>query len=54
MLATFIDLGADFATSTLQVAGYILGDLAPYITLVVGILLAVVAVAVLIRVLIHK
>lgn len=49
MLGTFIDLGTDFATSTLTISGYIISDLAPYIGLVVGVLLVAGILSLLIR-----
>jgi len=50
LLGTFITLPSDFASSTLMVAGGLVGDLSPLTITVVGVLLAVTVVAVLIRV----
>jgi hypothetical protein len=52
-MLTFITLPNDFASSTLGVAGGLISDLSPYLTLILGVLLTVTIVAVLIRVLLH-
>jgi len=48
MLFTYIDLGSQFTTSTLNLAGTLISDLAPYITLVIGVLIVGTIVATLI------
>jgi len=50
---TFITLPADFASSTLSVTGGLVTDFSPLLTVVFGVLLAVVATAFLIRILTH-
>jgi len=52
MISTFINLGNDFTSSTLSLAGLVIADLNPYTVLVVGTLLALIVVAVIIRALI--
>lgn len=49
MLGVLINFGDNFATSTLEVSGTIIGDLSPYLVLILGVILAVVIVSVLIR-----
>lgn len=53
-MLTLINFGSDFATSTLGIAGNLLSDLSPYITLVLGVLLAMIVLAFIIRALIHR
>lgn len=50
-MLTFIAFPADFASSTLGITGGIVTDFSPVLETVVGVLLAVVATAFLIRVL---
>lgn len=44
----------DFASSTLDVLGNVMGGFSPFLTLVVGALLAVAVVAIVIRIFIHR
>jgi len=53
MLGTFITLDSSFATTTLDITGSIVSDLSPILTLVIGVLLALLAVVFLIRALHH-
>jgi len=53
MGAFLITLGNDFASSTLDISGSLISDLTPYLTLILGVLLTVLIVAVLIKA-IHK
>jgi len=43
------DLGTDFASSTLEISAAVFSGFVPYITLIVGVLLAVLAVTFLVR-----
>jgi hypothetical protein len=53
MLGTFITLDNGFATTTLGTGGTIVSDLSPILTVVIGVLLGVVVIAILIKSL-HK
>lgn len=49
----YITFPSDFATSTLTIAGSLISDLSPYLSLVLGVLITALAVVVIIRAL-HK
>ena len=53
MLTGIINLGDSFATSTLGIAGSIVSDLSPYLGLILGVLLAVIVIAFLVKSLIR-
>jgi len=53
MLGTYINFDTNFATSTLSYAGTLVSDLNPYLTLIIGVLITILIIAVLVRVL-HK
>lgn len=49
MLGTYINLGSDFATTSLTYAGTLVGDLSTYLALMVGVGLTVMVVVALVR-----
>jgi len=53
MYGTFITLPTDFASSTLSIAGPLISDLSPYTTLILGVGLALLAIAVLAGIFFH-
>lgn len=54
MYSTVIDLGSNFVTSTLAQAGSLAGDFTPLITVFAIVALAVIAITLIIRVLVHR
>ena len=53
-MGTIINLPADFATTTIGYVSQIFSDLSPIIILVIGVLLALVAVEILLGIFRHK
>lgn len=54
MLATFFDLGSNFATSTASIAGNLITDLSPILLIVVGFGVGILVIVVLLRVIMHR